>query len=204
MFHITLYIISILALTRHWEYSAEYEWYLERVKGACTDEAAAFLEQEAAAIAEANSTRRDLLEQYYSGEITEEQYEQKSAALDTITENENGFEVVYQQYLYVCENKDNHYFLQTNGWSGLFGNSTLDFPLFLVVLLLATAVFCSEYSCQMDALILTSKEGLKSTRYKLLIIVASVLSICFLTALIRYAFFVKVLKEGYSLLSALW
>ena len=87
------------------------------------------------------------------------------------------------------ENKDNHYFLQTNGWSGLFSNSTLDFPLFLVVLLLATGVFCSEYSCQMDVLILTAKEGLKSTRYKLLIIVASVLSLCILTALIRYAFF---------------
>lgn len=197
-----LYIIAFLLISTLWlvvtdtpqdsameQYRKEYEWYLEKVEGACTDEAAAFLEQEAAAIAEANSTRRDLLEQYYSGVITEELYEQKSAALDAITENENGFEVVYQQYLYVCENKDNHYFLQTNGWSGLFGNSTLDFPLFLVVLLLATAVFCSEYSCQMDSLILTSKEGLKSTRYKLLIIVASVLSLCFLTALIRYAFF---------------
>lgn len=197
-----LYIIAFLLISTLWlvvtdtpqdsameQYRKEYEWYLEKVEGACTDEAAAFLEQEAAAIAEANSTRRDLLEQYYSGVITEELYEQKSAALDSITENENGFEVVYQQYLYVCENKDNHYFLQTNGWSGLFGNSTLDFPLFLVVLLLATAVFCSEYSCQMDSLILTSKEGLKSTRYKLLIIVASVLSLCFLTALIRYAFF---------------
>lgn len=197
-----LYIIAFLLISTLWlvvtdtpqnsameQYRNEYEWYLERVKGACTDEAAAFLEQEAAAIAEANSTRRDLLEQYYSGAITEEQYEQKSAALDAISENENGFEVVYQQYLYVCENKDNHYFLQTNGWSGLFNNSTLDFPLFLIVLLLATAVFCSEYSCQMDALILTSKEGLKSTRYKLLIIVHSVLSLCLLTALIRYAFF---------------
>jgi len=197
-----LYITAFLLISTLWlmvadtpqdsameQYRNEYEWYLEKVEGACTDEAAAFLEQEAAAIAEANSTQRDLLEQYYSGAITEEQYEQKSAALDAITENENGFEVVYQQYLYVCENKDNHYFLQTNGWSGLFSNSTLDFPLFLVVLLLAAAVFCSEYSCQMDALILTSKEGLKSTRYKLLIIVASVLSLCLLTALIRYAFF---------------
>ena len=197
-----LYIIAFLLISTLWmvvadtpqdsameQYRNEYEWYLEKLEGACTDEAAAFLEQEAAAIAEANSTRRDLLEQYYSGAITEEQYEQKSAALDAITENENGFEVVYQQYLYVCENKDNHYFLQTNGWSGLFSNSTLDFPLFLVVLLLATGVFCSEYSCQMDVLILTAKEGLKSTRYKLLIIVASVLSLCILTALIRYAFF---------------
>ena len=197
-----LYIIAFLLISTLWmvvadtpqdsameQYRNEYEWYLEKLEGACTDEVAAFLEQEAAAIAEANSARRDLLEQYYSGEITEEQYEQKSADLDAITENENGFEVVYQQYLYVCENKDNHYFLQTNGWSGLFSNSTLDFPLFLVVLLLATGVFCSEYSCQMDALILTSKEGLKSTRYKLLIIVASVLSLCILTALIRYAFF---------------
>ena len=57
----------------------EYEWYLERLDGAYSDEKAAFLEKDAASIAEANSTRRDLLEQYYSGEITEKQYEQKSA-----------------------------------------------------------------------------------------------------------------------------
>lgn len=197
-----LYIVAFLLVSTLWlvvsdtpqdsameQYRDEYEWYLEKLEGACTDETAAFLEQEAAAIAEANSARRDLLEQYYSGKITEEQYEQQNAELDAVTKNENGFEVVYQQYLYVCENRDNHFFLQTNGWAGLFSNKTLDFPLFLVVLLLATAVFCSEYSCRMDALILTSKEGLKSTRYKLLIVVASVLSLCILTALIRYAFF---------------
>ena len=96
-----LYIIAFLLISTLWmvvadtpqdsameQYRNEYEWYLEKLEGACTDEAAAFLEQEAAAIAEANSARRDLLEQYYSGEITEEQYEQKSADLDAITENE--------------------------------------------------------------------------------------------------------------------
>jgi len=79
-----LYIIAVLLISTLWlvvadtpqnsameQYRNEYEWYLEKVEGAYTDEAAAFLEQEAAAIAEANSTRRDLLEQYYSGEITE-------------------------------------------------------------------------------------------------------------------------------------
>lgn len=197
-----LYIIALLLISTLWlvvsdtpqdsameQYRNEYEWYLEKLEGVCTDETAKFLEQEAAAIAEANSTRRDLLEQYYSGEITEKQYEQKIANLDIVTEHENGFEVVYQQYLYVCENKSNHYFVYTNGWSGLFNNKTLDFPLFLVVLLLATAVFCGEYSCQMDCMILTSKEGLKSARYKVLILVGVVCLLCAFSGIFRYCFY---------------
>ena len=63
---------------------------------------------------------------------------------------------------------------------GLLGKGTLDFILFLGILLIVTPVFCSEYSCQMDTLILTSKEGRKSALYKLLIMIAVVLflSLC--------------------------
>ena len=195
-----LYITAFLLISTLWmavsdtprnsameQYRNEYGWYLEQVEGACTEGTAVFLEQEAAAIAEANSTRRNFLEQYYNGSITKEKYQQENAKLDAVTEN--GFEVIYQQYLYICENRNNRYFLQTNGWNGLFSNQTLDFPLVLAVLLLVTSVFCSEYSCQMDALLLTSREGEKSTRCKLLIVIVSTFLLCALTALIRYTFF---------------
>lgn len=129
------------------EYREEYEWYLERLDGAYTEEKAAWLEQEAQAITEARSIRSGSQESYYSGQITAKQYERQIAETGTVLAHEHGFEAAYQQYLYICENTGNRYFLKTNGWAGLFSAQTLDFPLFLVILILAATVFCPEYSC---------------------------------------------------------
>ena len=57
-------------------------------------------------------------------------YERQIAEVNTVLAHEHGFEAVYQQYLYICENTGNRYFLNTNGWAGLFSAQTLDFPLF--------------------------------------------------------------------------
>lgn len=143
------------------QYRSEYEWYLKKVNGYCTDEKARYLEQEAKKITESRK----------------------------VLERQNGFEVIYQQYLYICENKENRCFLQTNGWTGLLGGGTLNFILFLGILLFVTPVFCSEYNCQMDALILTSKDGRKSSLYKLLIIMAGVLLMCAGVSLMEYGFY---------------
>ena len=172
-----LYMIAALLVSSVWlvvtdrpqnsameEYRSEYGWYLETLDGAYTEEKADWLEREAQAITEARRTRDSLQESYYSGQITAERYEQQIAEVNTILAHERGFEVVYQQYLYICENTTNRNFVETNGWAGLLGAQTLDFLLFLVILLLTTAVFCSEYSCQMDTLLRTSTQSRKSAR----------------------------------------
>ena len=197
-----LYIVLVLLLSAAWlivsdspydsameQYKREYEWYLEQVNGYCTDENAFYLEQEAGRITEAERKQRDLLESYYDGKISESDYKQESREIGEVLEHQNGFEVIYQQYLYICENAENRYFLQTNGWTGLLGGGTLDFVLFLGILLLVTPVFCSEYSCQMDALILTSKEGRKSSLHKLLIMIAGILWLCVSISLMEYGFY---------------
>ena len=133
-----LYILAALLVSTVWlaatdrpqnsameEYREEYEWYLERLDGAYTAEKAAWLEQEAQAITEARSTRSGSQESYYSGQITEEQYERQITEVNTVLAHEHGFEAVYQQYLYICENTGNRYFLKTNGWAGLFSSQTL-------------------------------------------------------------------------------
>lgn len=171
------------------EYRGEYEWYLERLEGAYTEEKAAWLEQEAQAITEARSTRAQSQESYYSGRITAEQYERQIAEVNTVLAHEHGFEAVYQQYLYICENTGNRYFLNTNGWAGLFSAQTLDFPLFLVILILAAAAFCSEYSCQMDALLRTAPQSRKSARSKAVVTLCAVFVLCGGLALIRFVFF---------------
>lgn len=171
------------------QYKGEYEWYLEKVNGYCTDENALYLEQEATRITEAKKQQSDLLESYYDGKINESEYKNESNEIGKVLEHQNGFEVIYQQYLYICENAKNRYFLQTNGWNGLLSGGTLNFVLFLGILLLVTPVFCSEYSCQMDALILTSKEGRKSALHKLFLIIAGVLILIVSISLIEYGFY---------------
>ena len=97
--------------------------------------------------------------------------------------------MIYRQYLYICENTVNRNFLYTNGWAGLLGGGTLPVILFLGILLLATPAFCSEYSCQMDALLLASKEGRKSALHKLLIVMAGILLMCTGVSLTEYGFY---------------
>ncbi len=171
------------------QYKNEYEWYLEKVNGYCTDESSLYLEQEAGRIAEAKEKQSTLLENYYDGKISESEYKKESQEIEKVLEHQNGFEVIYQQYLYICENAKNRCFLQTNGWMGLLGKDTLNFILFLGILLLVTPVFCSEYSCQMDTLILTSREGRKSSLYKLLIMIVVVLFLSLSISLIEYGFY---------------
>ena len=197
-----LYIFAALLVSTVWlaatdrpqnsameEYREEYEWYLERLDGAYTEEKAAWLEQEAQAITQARSARSQSQESYYSGQLTAEQYERQTAEAGTVLAHEHGFEAVYRQYLYICENTGNRYFLNTNGWAGLFSAQTLDFPLFLVILILAAAVFCSEYSCQMDALLRTAPQSRKSARSKAVMTLCAVFALCGGLALIRFAFF---------------
>ncbi len=171
------------------QYKSEYEWYLEKVNGYCTDENALYLEQEAARITEVKKQQSNLLESYYDDKTSENEYIKESHEIGKVLEHQNGFEVIYQQYLYICENAENRYFLQTNGWTGLLSGGTLNFVFFLGILLLVTPVFCSEYSCQMDALILTSKEGRKSSLHKLFIIVAGVFLLSVSISLIEYGFY---------------
>ncbi|MDE7221408.1 MAG: ABC transporter permease [Oscillospiraceae bacterium] len=196
------YILAVLLVSTVWlvatdrpqnsameKYHNEYGWYLEHLDGAYTEEKAAWLEQEAQAITEVRSTRPRLQESYYSGEITAEQYERQIAEVNAVLTHENGFEAVYQQYLSICEDTNNRYFLNTNGWAGLFAAQTLDFLLFLVILILAATVFCSEYSCQMDALLRTAPQSRKSARSKAVMTLCAVFVLCGGLALIRFVFF---------------
>ena len=171
------------------QYKNEYEWYLEKVNGYCSEASSLYLEQEAERIVEAKQKQSTLLENYYDGKISESEYKKESREIEKVLEHQNGFEVIYQQYLYICENAGNRCFLQTNGWMGLLGKGTLNFILFLGILLLVTPVFCSEYSCQMDTLILTSREGRKSSLYKLLIMIAAVLFLSISISLMEYGFY---------------
>lgn len=151
------------------QYHEEYSWYLEHVAGAYTQENANYLEQEAKRIDAAQNARKKLLDSYYAGQITNEVFQEEYTKQEEILKHKDGFEVLYDQYLYICENKENRYFLQTNGWNGLLSRNGFSFPLFLILLVISIPVFCSEYNCQMDVIIRTTKNGQKNFLYKILL-----------------------------------
>lgn len=171
------------------QYQEEYSWYLKKVTGAYTKEKATYLEQEAQRISSAQNTQKELLDLYYAGQISVEEFQLKYAQLEDIIKHKDGFEVLYDQYLYVCENKENHYFLQTNGWSGLLSRNVFSFPLFLVLLLTITPIFCSEYNCKMDGLIRTMQNGHRNVFYKILLALLMAIFLSLAESVLRFLFF---------------
>lgn len=171
------------------QYQEEYSWYLKKVTGAHTQEKASYLEQEAQRINSALNTQKKLLDLYYAGQISEEEFQSQYAQQEEIIKRKDGFEVLYDQYLYVCENKENHYFLQTNGWSGLLSQNVFPFPLFLVLLLTIIPIFCSEYNCQMDGLIRTMQNGNKNVLHKILLALFTAIFLSMAESALRFLFF---------------
>ena len=172
------------------KYRESYLYYLEQVDGAWTQEKEDYLKEEVEVIQEANEAVDSAWEAYYDGELTKEELQSEIAPYEEILEREDGFNVVYNQYLYICVGKDNRFFVETNGWSGLLDDGMLDFPLLLAMLLLIVPVFCSEYVCQMDLLSLTTKNGQKSyLKDKLLAAGLIIFVLCLSAAAVRYGFY---------------
>lgn len=198
IFIIVFYIINIAGLiitdkpyTPEMElYKQEYLYYLDKVFGECTPQKDSFLENEAKAIANAKVAVEKLYNNYYDGKISEENFNTEYKQLEAILKNEMGFEEIYKQYIYVRENKNNRYFLYTNGWNGLLSNDDPELLLIFAVLLLVTPVFCNEYNCEMNTIALTTKNGEKNyCFYKLMYVVFIISILCVTTCVLKYFFY---------------
>ena len=168
----------------------QYKTYINQIEGHTSKETELFLTNESKSINEARISLDKLYDQYYNGEIEEIEFSNERNRLETILENQNGFELVYEQYLYVRENSENRYFLYRNGWDGLLSNEGLDFLLILTILLLTVPVFCNEYESSMDSLSLTMKKGgRREAICKVSLVLLTVLLLGLLSFGLRYMFF---------------
>lgn len=168
-FILQLAVLAVTDAPYHEErmtFGEQYQKYLKQVRGKYTEEKGNYLEREAEKIERAAERIVSVRQDYYDGKISEKEYEQERQEISEILKNKNGFEALYEQYLYVCEGKGNHYFLDDNGWSGLLSDNHPDFLLILALVLLVTPVLCREYETQMDVLMLTSRQGRESRRAK--------------------------------------
>lgn len=175
-----------LDMEKYWD---GYAYYLEQVAGPYSSEKAAYIEKEAQNIAEASKLREELLDRYYDGELSLHEFEQQFSEQETVLQYQQGFEVLYDQYLYVSENTENRFFLPTNGWNGLFEQNVFPFLLFLLILVLIVPVFCSEIGNQMDVLICTTREGKKAVSSQMVLAGTIAVLLCLLDGIVRFVFF---------------
>lgn len=165
-----------------------YIQYMEKLSGILTDKNAEFVEQEGDTIDNAKTQRSFLYDQYFDGEIDEAQLRGGLDELEPVLSRESSYSIIYDQYQYISGDRENRYFLSTNGWNALLADNGFDILLVLVILLLVTPTFCGEYSCQMELLIVTSRNGKKNVWNKIVLSMLTVLILCVFTYISRYLF----------------
>lgn len=138
-----------------------YESYLTQVVGPLTAEKRAFLEAEMERLNAVHQELEQLKMDYYSGEVSEEDYRTNFDRLQPEDAKYTGFSKLYSQYIYVRESPDRS-FLYTDGWETLLTDWEPDYLMLMLLILLLTPIFCEEYTCNMDDILRTQKH---SARY---------------------------------------
>lgn len=167
-----------------------YEHYLQQIEGKCTEATESFLSEEADRIAKATNQLQNLYDDYSDGKLKEGEFKSQLTEAENAVRYQRGFELVYEQYNGIQENKEKRWFLYTNGWDGLLSHDSLDLLFALLILLLIAPVFCQEYESGMEKLIMTQPQG---TRYhalqKILLVVLVVGILCLLDSSMRFLFY---------------
>lgn len=159
-----------------------YETYLAQVRGPLTEEKREYLESEMERLNTMHQDLEQLKRDYYSGEVTEEEYRKIFDHLAAEDAKYTGFSKLYSQYIFVRESQERS-FLYTGGWEVLLTDQEPDYLFLLALIILLTPIFCEEYACRMHEILLTQK---KSARYQVLAkVTVSLLLAATLTAMIQ-------------------
>lgn len=158
-----LELVSILLFTPPYDRELEnnravYDRYLAGVEGPLTQEKRDFLEAEMERLNQVHWEMEELKSDYYSGKIQEDTYRERFRALLSDDEKYEGYTCLYRQYIFVREDRCRS-FLYTGGWESLLNDQAPDYPLLLALVVLLAPVFCGEYACRMDELLLTQKKS---------------------------------------------
>lgn len=139
--------------------SEEYQYYLNRVSGKIDGTKENYIEEEAVRLAKMETERENLKKTFFVGDIPEDEYLQMMKSYEEKLERRQGFEQIYEQYLYICENKENRYFMDYRGWQKLFSGKLFLLFASTVILFMAGRFLCGEYDTNMDVVCKTCKES---------------------------------------------
>ena len=120
--------------------------------------------------------------QRWQGELNAQKETELRAEYDALHHSRNqeaqeskaAFMEVYNQYYYAKENPSRRYLMDERGWNTILTHDNANFLLLLCLLALCVPVFCGDYSCQMDQLLRSCRNGREQlARGKLSIMVAA-------------------------------
>lgn len=168
-------------------YKQEYNHYLDILEGVSNEEKINFLESESLLIAQTKISLEKLYDEYYNGAILESEFNEKLQQYQDVLENQNGFEIIYKQFLYVNENVDARYFTYVNGWHSLLTNNYTDYILIMLVIILVIPILCHEYTTKMNNITITTKYG-SNISMKILVSTTLAVVISSLSSIIKYLF----------------
>lgn len=135
-----------------------YDSYLAQVEGPLTQEKRDYIEAEMERLQTVHQQMDGLKIDYYSGNITEEEYRTGFEGLVADDSAYPGFAKLYSQYIFVRETNARS-FLYTGGWEVLLGDRKPDYLFLLLLIFLLTPIFCHEYTSQMDQILVTQKKS---------------------------------------------
>lgn len=171
-------------------YREDYMYYLSQTEGSLTAKSAALLDGIFQKIIEAGIEIPRLYNSFYDGNITKEELSTQVAPYEEALIRKNGFQLLYEQFIYAREDPEHRYLLYNNGWNALLTDNTLDMVFVSMLLLIITPIFCHEYHSDMDMLDLTTRRGTKRlTLTKLLLAAYVVTFLCLLHSTLEYVFY---------------
>lgn len=171
-------------------YREDYDFYLTRAEGPLTEESAALLDEISQKIIEASVEIPRLYNSFYDGNITQKELSSQVAPYEETLSRQNGFELLYEQFIYVREDPERRYLLYDNGWNGLLTSDALDMGVVGLLLLTITPIFCHEYHSGMNVLNLTTRKGANRLIFAKLFLAAAVVTLlCLLNSGLEYGFY---------------
>ena len=127
--------------------------------------------------------------QRWQGQLNDQKVSEMQAEYDALNhaesweaqESKSAFMEVYDQYYYAKENPSRRFLMDERGWNTLLTHDNVNFLLVLCLLALCVPVFCSEYSCQMEQILCSCRNGREQlAKYKLLIMAVSAMTVTLL------------------------
>lgn len=168
----------------------DYIYYLSGIEGRLTEETTVFIEDISKQMREASLEIPRLYNSFYDRNITKKELEIQAAPYEEVQRHKNGFNLLYEQFIYARENPENRYLLYDNGWNALLTCDTFNIVFVALLLLTITPIFCQEYYSGMDVLNLTTQKGVgRLTLAKLLLVIVIVTLLCFLNGALEYCFY---------------
>ena len=144
----------------------QYDKYLDVVQGESSDEKDRFLTESYEACKEILDSRDRMQEQYRTGEITEEEWQEYCEAYDQANLHENALEILNEKaeaFSYMSEVEPTlprPWYMDEYGWQTVF--TLLRFPdvfLLVVVLLAAVQAFSAEDASGMLPILMSAAKG---------------------------------------------